>query len=489
MKPTGLLTRMFIWLSGASDETLRTCPSWERRKYVAFGAAVLVPCSFALIASSYAISTLTDNPLVIAPIAMVWSFIILTIDRALLSTYRAYQTTARKIGQFSLRIVVATLMGLTISHPLSLLIFRDTISSTIEADREADIAAVHATAAEQKKAFEDKIAGMNDKIDELQKKWGATFKAGFRVEEEESKTTLSAAEQAARDDLNKAVLGAQSGPLGKIQSVEKDIADLTGKSTKLQGELDFWQKEFERELNGQRSGLSGLGPRAKAIQVDQLEWRRTESKQLSTALQVKRSELAKLHAEATGIEQDVRNRFQLKAAEEAQKQREEEARLAGLNRQVQEQQVDQLVEHQKLSRSTFKTQIDALLVQAELARTDMTKLAEDEVARVDVIRHEPRRDLLRQTLAMRHLFHDKDNGGTFALMTYLVLSLLFMLIDTIPLVLKFFSKPGPYDTIVDCDEIRYERDRAAFIRDYVAPEGGGAQHEPARVIGTVFTRR
>ena len=81
---------LFFWLSGAGAETLERCPNWEQRKYVAFGATVLVPCAFAFIACAYALSTLTDNGLVIFPVALVWALIILTIDRALLAGYRPF---------------------------------------------------------------------------------------------------------------------------------------------------------------------------------------------------------------------------------------------------------------------------------------------------------------------------------------------------------------------------------------------------------------
>ena len=115
------IERVFFWLSAASSDNLDACPAWERRKYVAFGATVLVPSIFAIIACSYALSTLTDNVWVIAPVSLVWAFIILTVDRALLATYRAYQSFFRKAAQFGLRMVVAALMGITISHPLTLL--------------------------------------------------------------------------------------------------------------------------------------------------------------------------------------------------------------------------------------------------------------------------------------------------------------------------------------------------------------------------------
>ena len=134
--------RTFFWLSGASTDNLERCPEWEQRKYVAFGATVLVPTAFAILASAYAMSTLTSDWRVIVPVALVWGFIILTIDRALLATYRSYQPFFRKLSQFSLRIVVALLMGLTISHPLTLLLFKDTVNSVIEEERGAEVTAL-----------------------------------------------------------------------------------------------------------------------------------------------------------------------------------------------------------------------------------------------------------------------------------------------------------------------------------------------------------
>ena len=37
-----------------------------------------------------------------------------------------------------------------------------------------------------------------------------------------------------------------------------------------------------------------------------------------------------------------------------------------------------------------------------------------------------------------------------------------MLVDTIPLIVKFFTKPGPYDTLVDRDEITFDTEHRAF---------------------------
>ena len=142
--------RVFFWLSGAGTETLEQCPNWEQRKYVAFGATVLVPCAFAFIACAYALSTLTHNNWVIYPVAAVWSLIIMTIDRALLASYRPFLSPFKKLGQFSLRFLVAGLMGLTIAHPLVLLLFKDTVSGVIEQARSEQVQTTRSYFKEQK---------------------------------------------------------------------------------------------------------------------------------------------------------------------------------------------------------------------------------------------------------------------------------------------------------------------------------------------------
>jgi len=173
------LERVFFWLAGAASDNLEACPAWERRKYVAFGATVLVPCTFATIACAYAISTLTDNWLIIAPVSLVWAFIILTVDRALLATYRAYQNIFRKAAQFGLRIVVAALMGITISHPLTLLLFKDTIVSVIEKDRQVEIEDARKLAAEQKGLVEARVKPLEEQITKQREAWNASFSAKF----------------------------------------------------------------------------------------------------------------------------------------------------------------------------------------------------------------------------------------------------------------------------------------------------------------------
>jgi hypothetical protein len=467
MNSSSLPARIFFWLSGASEESLRECPAWERRKYVAFGATVLVPSLFALISSAYAISTLTDNWAYIIPVSLVWAFIILTVDRALLATYRAYQSFFRKISQFSLRIVVAALMGLTISHPLALLLFRDTVSSVIEKHREVDIAAAHTESAALKQQTEDKITALDGEITALGARWDETFRAEFlAVDPATGERPLTADEQAAKAELEQKIAEASAPLREKVATVEKEIAVQDAESKKLQSELDFWQKEFERELNGQRSGIVGLGPRAKSIQTDQLTWRREESKRLSAVVESLTFQRNQMQEELVALEQRLAADAAMAAAEHTAKLKAEEARVMALKQQVQQQQADTFVDQQNQLRATLKEQMDALRNQANVMRQELAQLAADEQTRVAAIRAEPRRDILTQTLALHELFEQDAQGGNFALAAYLVLTLLFMLVDTIPLVVKFFSKPGPYDSLLDLDEVRFEKERETYLKSF-----------------------
>ncbi len=461
------IRRTFFWLSGASTDALEKCPEWEQRKYVAFGATVLVPTAFAILASSYAMATLTSDPRVIVPVALVWGFIILTIDRALLATYRSYQPFLRKLSQFALRVVVAVLMGLTISHPLTLLLFKDTVSSVIETEREAEIVSVRGEFSINKAEVEAKLKEVEGQIEALRVRRDQTYEANFIVEDEAGGTGVADGLDAeAREALRKKVDAATSGQVARIAAVGKESEALQATYQKLQGELDFWQREFEREVNGQRSGIVGLGPRAKSIRADQLEWRRAETSRISGQLKALTIEVGQLRGMVASVEETVTGEFLAAAAVKAQAEKIEKERVAALKHKVQERQIDLFVEQQKAVREGIDEQVAARTEELKRLQGELAGLAADERTRIDAINAEPRRDILTQTLALHSLFGAGESGGRFALMAYAILAGLFMLVDTIPLIVKFFTKPGPYDSLVDCDEVRFDKEREAFLNSY-----------------------
>lgn len=457
------LKRTFFWLSGAGTQTLEQCPAWEQRKYVAFGATVLVPCAFAFIACAYALSTLTDNARVIYPIAAVWAFIILTIDRALLASYRPYMSFLRKVSQFSLRLVVAILMGITIAHPLVLLLFRDTVSSVVEKDRAAEIERVREGFASEKEKVRGQVTQLETALAEQRAKWNESFQARFILQENEDASSAIPGLTADQQTELKAAIAEGTTPFSeRLKVVETQTAEFSPQYAKLQTELGFWQAEFERELNGQRSGLAGEGPRARSIRSDQLEPRREESRRLGSLLEHLTAEKANLQTQSRQAEAAAIALFETKLAEIDAANKAEAARVAGLKQRVENDQAEQFVTQQNSLRDTIKQQIDTRLAELQRVQGELSAVADEESNRLAALRAEPRRDILTQTLALHELFQAGSEGGQFAFFTYIVLTLLFMLVDTIPLIVKFFTKPGPYDTLVDRDEITFDTEHLAF---------------------------
>jgi hypothetical protein len=460
---TNPMKRVFFWLSGAGTETLERCPNWEQRKYVAFGATVLVPCAFAFIACAYALSTITDKPGVIYPVAAVWSFIILTIDRALLAGYRPYLSVFRKLAQFSLRLVVAILMGITIAHPLVLLLFRDTVSSVIESDRAADIELVRAGFDKEKDKVRNRIESLDEALAQQRQRWNESFQAKFILQENDDAGSAIPGLTAEQQIELKAATDEATAPFrARLDVVQKQSDELTPQYATLQTELSYWQAEFERELNGQRSGLAGEGPRARSIRSDQLEPRREETKRLGALLEHLSAEKATLQTLAREAESGAISLFEAKLAEIELANKAEAERVATLRQRVESDQAEQFVTQQNSLRETIKLQIDTHLVDLQRTQDALAAVGTEESNRLASIRAEPRRDILTQTLALHRLFQAGNEGGKFAFYTYIVLTLLFMLVDTIPLIVKFFTKPGPYDTLVDRDEMTFDSEHRAF---------------------------
>jgi hypothetical protein len=462
----------FFWLSGAGTEELQNCPSWEQRKYVAFGATVLVPSVFAAIASAYALSTLTDDWRIIAVVAVVWAFIILTVDRALLASYRAFAPLHEKLSQFMLRFVVAMLMGVTIAHPMTLLIFKDTIQAEIEHDREAELIETKAIAEAARVPVRENIVALEAEVTKQRDEWNGSFEAKFiaqaAIESRQGETALDRLDPTDPrvQELKAAVTEVRKPYDEKITTYEAEFAENKEKAATLAVESDHWQTEFEREVNGQRSGIVGLGPRAKSIRDDQLEWRRDEAKRLSGQLEFLTADINRLRSEADAIEATLLGEFDVTLSEEETLRKAEEQRVIGLTRQVQQQQADGFVAQQDVLRAAMAKQMDSKLDELKGVQQQFANMQEDERAAVAKITTQPRRDILVQTKALHSLFNEGEEGGKFAFGAYIVLTLLFMLVDTMPLLVKFFTKPGPYDTLMDRDELRFNTDRDSFIKNY-----------------------
>ncbi len=413
------IERVLIWLSGAEESCLAKCPKWERRKYEAFGASVLVPVCFGMIGSAYAVSTLTDHIPIIVGFAMVWGFIILTIDRVLLATYRAFTSISKKITQFVLRLSVALLMGITVSHPLTLLLFKDTIIAEIEKHRTHEMTAIRADADREKQVIEERIIKAAQNLTVLQQKYEDTV-AGDFVNEPTPDPTPSLAEK-------------DRG----LSDLDEQITALKADRSKVSEELLKWQQLYEDEVSGKRSGKPGIGWRAEQIEKEHIIWRSEEVAQLSSSIRELTDRRSKLSAVI------LESNAEAKAEIEAQRQN------------LQKQKLEMFASQQTALVAVIKDQIESAAAEVDRLRDEAKQLSADTADRVANAKDSSRADLMMQTMVLHEIFENPANGGHFALMVYVIIAGLFTLIDTLPLVVKFFSVSGPYDMVQHYEGSKY----------------------------------
>lgn len=136
--------RIFIWLAGTDRELLEKCTKLtksEKIRFVGFGTLVLIPSILGLFSMMYAISTISENPYIFVTAGIVWSLIVLFIDRFLVSTIYKSALKARKGNVLAIivRYVFAMFIGIAVSHPLILLWFNKSITQQIGENKDEAI--------------------------------------------------------------------------------------------------------------------------------------------------------------------------------------------------------------------------------------------------------------------------------------------------------------------------------------------------------------
>ncbi|GAA4235984.1 hypothetical protein FHR32_001059 [Streptosporangium album] len=123
------LSAGLIALSGARPEILRTCPT-ERGKFEGIGGAVLTTSVLAVVSMTFALnSALGVNIVVAVVVALLWGLAILSLDRWLVSTIKPDAPNRWTLAVP--RILIAVVLGLVISTPLVLQVFKAEIDTQI----------------------------------------------------------------------------------------------------------------------------------------------------------------------------------------------------------------------------------------------------------------------------------------------------------------------------------------------------------------------
>ncbi len=127
-------TAFIWWLSTADAHTLRECRA-EHERYRIIGLSVLVTWIFATIAWGYFFSTMLEDDLLIYGLALFFGFAIMTIDRNLIAAMQKGEGGKGWLP-FAFRILLAFTIGLFISQPIVLMLFRKDVATQMALNKE-----------------------------------------------------------------------------------------------------------------------------------------------------------------------------------------------------------------------------------------------------------------------------------------------------------------------------------------------------------------
>lgn len=134
--PDGM-TRFLWWLAAADIDILNECRT-EKERFRIIGISVLVTWIFATLAWGYFFSTILDDDMIVGLLALFFGFAILSIDRTLISAMSRSQGGI-KIMPLLFRLVLAITIGLFVSQPVVLMLFKKDINAQLELSRQTKL--------------------------------------------------------------------------------------------------------------------------------------------------------------------------------------------------------------------------------------------------------------------------------------------------------------------------------------------------------------
>ena len=407
----------FLWLSGASNQVLLKCPASEQKKYARLGGTVLIPSTVGFFSFIYLSYTVSQNIYLSIIISSIWALVILAIDIAMLSSYRTNLSFGKKITQVLLRLSIAILFGVMISHPVILLLFKDSIKGEIDNHRDLLVKQKYDDLESYKSPLLKMLQEYDKKIDTLNEERKCIITDTYEKKKLSSYDITEPDIKFYQD---------------QISSIENDLTLLEEQRKSVISELSDLQKKYSAEIAGNgESGKSGKGPIA--ISIEKL-------------INQKEADIALFDS---NISNKIAQREELRATiiNTREQSKEERELYAERLRNESKNEKNSLLD-------TNSSQLSAYLKEKQNIEQDI-KNAERKFKGF-VKREESNRyiDILSQTLALHRIFDSQKSYIPIAL--YLLLVSLFTLIDTIPIILKFFTKPGPYDIYINSEEKRFE---------------------------------
>ncbi len=187
----GPLTRFLWFCAGVDDELLQRCPRGEWAKYEGIGGVVFATTVLAFISGSYAFYTVfapkddtalagaqqalhTPSVAIAITAGLVWSLVIFNLDRFVVSSGGkgdgTEALTLQELGGAMPRLLMAIMIGVTLSKPLEIRIMESEIEAQLELEQQSYVAELNDKATklveEKKTELLEKIDGSQGRLDE-----------------------------------------------------------------------------------------------------------------------------------------------------------------------------------------------------------------------------------------------------------------------------------------------------------------------------------
>ncbi len=246
------LLNEFLWIcAGADRKVLRQCPT-EHAKYAGIGGTILFTAIMASISGGYAIYKvfadevfdkanevwLTDMNAVYTAIAfgIVWGLLIFNLDRFMVNTMFSDGTekiTKEEIKGALPRLVLAVFIGIVISTPIELRIFKDKIQSQLIVDQ-----------GEAQNQMSEKQQFIRNQIKELE-----TQKNSNNKRVDEIRTNRAKIEDQAYKEATGHGLSGKAGIGNYTKELQARAKNLDDEAKRVQKEVDRANAAIDPQLN------------------------------------------------------------------------------------------------------------------------------------------------------------------------------------------------------------------------------------------------
>lgn len=150
------VSRFLMFLSKTDRRVIAHCTDFAQKTQATYGVFVLLTGAFAFLSCVYAVSTSFDSPFVYVPVAVLYSILIISIDREIVSAMNRWMTLPR--------LVLALVIGLVISVPLEMRMFAGSIRQEKERLNKNENQDAVNQKLTSRQAFEKKVSDLDNEI-------------------------------------------------------------------------------------------------------------------------------------------------------------------------------------------------------------------------------------------------------------------------------------------------------------------------------------